>query len=799
MKIKEFSITHYGPLPDTGKILLDKFNLFFGKNEDGKTLTIDAFVKLLLGRNMKEFQKINRVDEKPEGYIVIEDDKGKEIKLSRKKDLTKTVGLTTSECRNIFIIRDSDLSIAQESEFYTNVTDRLTGLRTKEISSIKKKLQELGRLTRAESDSDFSDKKEFENIKSRLNDTSKLLEEINILKDKIIKEKFDILEEESVKCREEIEGVEQEVVALENSRKREKYEKGKESLDKLKEAFEEFRDLRIYNEDDKQLWRDCEKDVKTYSEEKQGRLTALQQNEEEFKETNNKLSELERDFKVLDERKKKLDNEIRLELKNYEEKSGNLAKKEGKNKYFTLTGIISAILLGISLLGIILNLPLPFYILAVLFLILTIIPGVFKFQLTKDEAWLAKEFERIKLNLSKYELDAKDIENILSNIQKFEEEYCKKNDELQEMKRKKENLEGKIVELRNKTIPDIDKKIEDAEDKIDEIKINSGEASLDEYTKKFKSKQKLERLIEEQKSVLKSHFEGNSKELEKSILQWERDIGILAEYKEKSKEIRYSETTVTELGKKKGGFEEKLEEINDNMESLQKEMGDVQRKVNEILGAEEEYLYCKTSVDLKAVKDRLQKFINKNESNKDNVLAVIKYFEEIEVEEKEKVSELFGKESSISKYFNEITDGFYKEVTFSQETEGIEVKRKDGEILGAEKLSGGAYDQLYFSIRLALGEKLLKGNKGFFVMDDPFVKADPDRLKRQIDALKKITKLGWQVLYFSAKGEIYDALKRDIENGTVKYIKFQGLFSKKHLINSQNMEKMGINDSPKLV
>jgi len=796
MKIKEFSITHYGPLPDTGKILLDKFNLFFGKNEDGKTLTIDAFVKLLLGKNMKEFQKINRVDEKPEGYVIIEDDKGKEVKLSKKKDLTKTVGLTTSECRNIFIIRDSDLSIAQESEFYTNVTDRLTGLRTKEISSIKKKLQELGRLTRAESDSDFSDKKDFGNIKSRINDASKLFEEINILKDKIINEKFDLLEEESVKYKEGIEEVEQEVIALENARKREKYEKGKEFLDKLKEAFEEFRDLKIYNEDDKQLWRDCEKDVKTYSEEKKGRLTALQQNEEEFDEANKKLGDAGRDFKILDERKKKLDNEIRPELKNYEIKSGNLAKKERKNKYFTLTGIISAILLGISLLGVILNVPLPFYILAVLFLILTIISGVFKFQLVKDVAWLAKEFERIKLNLSKYGLDAKDIGNILSNIQKFDEEYYKKNDELQEMKRKKENLEGKIIELGNKTIPDIDKKIEDAEDKIDEIKMKSGEASLGKYTEKIKLKQKLERLIEEQKSVLKSHFGGDSEELEKSISQWEEDIGILAEYKEKSKEIKYSEIAVTELGEKKREFEKKLEEINNNMESLQKEMEEVQRKVNEILGLEEEYLYCKTSVDLKAVEDRLQKFINKNESNKDNVLEVIKYFEEIEAEEKEKVSELFGKESSVSNYFNEITDGLYKEVTFSQETEGIEVKRMDGEILGAGKLSGGAYDQLYFSIRLALGEKLLKGNKGFFIMDDPFVN---DRLKRQIDALKKITKLGWQVLYFSAKGEIYDALKVDIENGTVNYIKFKGLFLKKYLINSQNMEKRGINDSPKLV
>ena len=786
MKIKELSITHYGPLPDTGKILLDKFNLFFGKNEDGKTLTIDAFVKLLLGRNMKDFQKINRVDEKPEGYIIIEDDKGKEIKLSRKKDLTKTVGLTTSECRNIFIIRDSDLSITQESEFYTNVTDRLTGLRTKEISSIKKKLQELGRLTRAESDSEFSDKKEFEYIKSRVNSASELLGEINILKDKIKKEKYDLLEEESVKHREEIEGVEQEVVTFENARKREKYEKGKESLDKLKEAFEEFRDLKIYNEDDKQLWRDYERDSQKYNKEKEKLSAEVKEIEKEFKDTTKELSGVERDFWIFDERKIKLDEEIRPELKTCEMKSGELAQQEGKNIFFTSVGIISVILFGVSLLGVIFSPSLLFYILVALSSISTVFSVIIKFQFVRDKACFVGMIKRNKLTLSKFGLGAEDIEGIFSNIQKFDDEYRKKSDELQEIKRKKENLEGKIKELRYKKIPDIENKIKGAEKNIDGIKIKSGEGSLDEYTKKFKSKQKLEKLMGEQESILKIYFGGDSEKLEENISQWDEEIGNFVEYKDKAKEIKYSETAVSELKEKKREFEEKLEEINDKMVSLQKEMENVQRKVNEILGAEEEYLYCKTSVDLEAVEDRLQRFINKNEANKDNALEAIKIFEEIEVEEKEKVSELFGEESSISKYFNEITDGFYKEVTFNQETGRIEVKRMDGEILGAEKLSGGAHDQLYFSIRLALGEKLLKGNKGFFILDDPFVKADPDRLKRQIDTLKNITKLGWQVLYFSAKGEIYDALKVDIVNGSVNYIKFQGLFSRKYLINPHN-------------
>jgi len=69
MRVKEFSIMRYGPLSNTGRILLHGFNLFWGKNEDGKTLTIDALVKLLLGRSVREFERINRVEENPEGPL----------------------------------------------------------------------------------------------------------------------------------------------------------------------------------------------------------------------------------------------------------------------------------------------------------------------------------------------------------------------------------------------------------------------------------------------------------------------------------------------------------------------------------------------------------------------------------------------------------------------------------------------------------------------------------------------------------------------------------------------------------
>ena len=46
------------------------------KNEDGKTLTIDAIVKLCFSRQVREFHKIDRVDEIPEGYLIVEGSNG---------------------------------------------------------------------------------------------------------------------------------------------------------------------------------------------------------------------------------------------------------------------------------------------------------------------------------------------------------------------------------------------------------------------------------------------------------------------------------------------------------------------------------------------------------------------------------------------------------------------------------------------------------------------------------------------------------------------------------------------------
>ncbi|MBD3180633.1 MAG: AAA family ATPase, partial [Candidatus Latescibacteria bacterium] len=55
MRIREFMINRYGPVNTGGRIELADFNLLFGRNEAGKSLTIDALVKMLLGKGLKGF------------------------------------------------------------------------------------------------------------------------------------------------------------------------------------------------------------------------------------------------------------------------------------------------------------------------------------------------------------------------------------------------------------------------------------------------------------------------------------------------------------------------------------------------------------------------------------------------------------------------------------------------------------------------------------------------------------------------------------------------------------------------
>jgi DNA repair exonuclease SbcCD ATPase subunit len=397
------------------------------------------------------------------------------------------------------------------------------------------------------------------------------------------------------------------------------------------------------------------------------------------------------------------------------------------------------------------------------------------YRLQKTKSKVAKLLASINMELSKFELESDSIEGINSNIQKLEDSHDKMFKEIREMQRKETILEERIKNLRERDIPREEKRIRDSREKIDDIVEKSGVKLLSAYKERLSTKRVCDISINKSASILESHFKKPSGVLSENVDYWNQEISKLENYKNKGQDIDYDESVVEKFKSERIEANAKLGSWTDAMKSFQRELEEIENRVQRCLDLVADHVPCRTTLDLEPSRSRLESFVKESENSRENVLGVVKILDEINNKEQEKVLELFGEQSSITEYYRDITDGLYEEVVFNRQ-EKIQVKRRDGKLIEASKLSGGAYDQLYFSIRLALGNKILKGDPGFFIVDDPFIKADPERLGRQMDMLKKICAQRWQIIYFSAKGEVKDILADDIAKGAVNLVAIDNVY-----------------------
>jgi len=776
VRVTEFAMTRYGPLRETGVVSLGDFTLLFGHNEDGKTLTIDALVKLLLGQKARsrDFERLDRVDEAPEGYVIIRDDEGGELKLPEKGSLCDLTDLSGAELRNIFVIRDSDLSIAGESEFYVTVTDKLTGLRTDDLNRIRGALLKLGEVTETGL---LSNTSEHHKMRDRMGHAKKALADVHQIAARAEEEGYEDLEEKAVAQRRLIARIEHELESLADARRRETYEKGRAALSTLKDAREKLRRLEIFNQEDGEQWRRLQDEIVRCREDEGRRSSELDELKDLLERQRQELQEAEREFSKLSERKKVLDERLRGQLSDYREKAERVAGRVPLSRSVRRFGLVCAALLALSMIGLILSHSSLFYLTGIVFLPCSLAAGWYGLRLAKDRSGLQSAFEALRNGMSAIAVEGGELGALLGAVRNFDEEYSGADDRRNNASVKAQGTQDKVEELRDEIIPRLRQERKGARDKLDELMRKSKEDSLEGYLQKLREKESLEGQVQTQQSVLDNIFGTEGADLQERITFWNARVSELEQFQDAARQTEYSETAVRERESKEEKLKKALEEIEQRMSDFSREFKEIERRASEVLGPylEGENLLCESTVDLEAIRRRLESFVARTEEKAQDALQVIELMDSIGEEEKEKVSMLFGADSPVSEHFSTITGGRYGEVLFDQGTGAVQVKRRDGEALAARKLSGGAWDQLYFSIRLALGEKLLQGGKGFFIMDDPFVKADPVRLREQLDVLMRICEQGWQVVYFTAKGEVKDALAGPIADGAVVYREVGGL------------------------
>jgi uncharacterized protein YhaN len=762
MRIKEFVIHRYGPLSETGVIRLNNFTLFWGENEDGKTLTIDALIKILIGKSRKMVTNIDRVPEEPEGFVILQDNTGNDIKIPEAGRLPELLNLSGEECLNLFVIRNSDLTLAKEAEFFGSVTERLTGIRTNRLRSLKGKLRQFGNLTDT---LQIENTKDSHFLKNRLLKADALLEDCQKLYADSKSNEFDKLEEKLIHLQKDRDILEQEIANLDEARLRNKFETGRENLQKLIEFNSEMDNLVNFTIDEFISWQQAEKTIEEKKLEIVDVEKKINENQVESGLLQKEIHDTGVNLQILQKKKTRIDTKLNPLLEEHGQISEKYAHNSPKKKVVLALLSVSLVVSIISVFGIIWKPQNIVYMVGGGSLILNTILFVFYYFLfLKSSARLGKLKHKIFFHAGKFGFTGEGIPQIQSQVEETAENIQNQQLNMNNLENKKVFLDKSIAELREQRLKEIEQRIKSEQERIRDIKVRNNLKSIEEYEQKISQKNEMEKRIAESVSILKNNFGKEGDTFQDQIDFWQLKVNELKEFENDGERVAFNEK---ELEKKKGI----LKNINDEIQGIQKSLQDfrqrlifIERRAQEILLWQDEEHPCENLTDLVNIEVMLKEFKDELETRQNQIKTALEILNEIEANEEKKVSSLFGEDSRISEYFSQITNSVYSTVYYHPNDSGIQVTRQDGVNLTANCLSGGAYDQLYFAIRLALGEKLLKGQRGFLILDDPFLKSDTSRLIRQIGILLELSKQGWQILYYSAKDEVLQALRDEIES-----------------------------------
>ncbi|MEO2158397.1 MAG: AAA family ATPase [bacterium] len=111
------------------------------------------------------------------------------------------------------------------------------------------------------------------------------------------------------------------------------------------------------------------------------------------------------------------------------------------------------------------------------------------------------------------------------------------------------------------------------------------------------------------------------------------------------------------------------------------------------------------------------------------------------------------KDSSLTKFLQKFSR--YDDFNLTAE-EQLEVRHSSGKTFPIFKLSSGAKEQVFLSLRVGFASKALNERSGFLLLDDAFQHSDWEQRKHMVDQCLKLVESGWQVFYFTMDENLRD-------------------------------------------
>lgn len=769
MKIKEIRVHRYGPLADFVLTNPGNFTLLFGPNESGKTLLLDAVLRFLLHgkREQALFWNRDRVEQEPNGFVDMQY-KNQVLRFPDDGSLPDLLDIQPEDLRNILVVRASDLHVQEDEqkEYYAGLTDRLMGIHREPMRRIIDKLLEIGRLMPTKRE--LSDAADYDSIASRFKNAQEILEEIKALTSNFRTDKLIDLERELIEAEEKHEEIKNQLVLLEQAEKRERYNAGQSILSDLAKRARQLDELPSITQVDYDDWRDAESDIEratSATEECQTELDHLEEQREQAIAEERSAREQLRKAEAKEVSINDLQQDANLHRRNVEEDAGYSPLFEAAPRAASISAVLFAIamvILTITPEDSTLRWMAP--VAAAAFTISGVLWVVAKVRTGRQR----REWEELRLQAAQLGMEVKMIEELLNAVRRFSDDLDRAKEKLSAAKTTRKRIEDDIIS-KKEAIEESRKKIKTRQEILEQLEKDFRVTSLDELEKTRQKVSDLEDTKKELVTKLSERFGEAGGDIEERMGVWREHVEELAEFAQAAEGVEYEQSRDNQLQADLKEIESTIEEKDDELKDVREKIADIAQRANEALRPKQN-LPGDTLEDLNVVQRELGTFIKQTNEQAALARQAIDILEAILAEEEQKVKDLFGEDNLASQYFHSITDGVYQNVDYDPESGELLVIRPNEEVLSAYKLSSGTYDQLYLASRLSLGNQLLSGEPGFFLLDDPFLTSDSNRLARQLDILMSLAEEGWQIVYFSVKEEVRHELQGLINPEDVKIL-----------------------------
>jgi uncharacterized protein YhaN len=758
MWLEKADVDRYGPLVDCRPPCKKGLTVVSGPNEAGKTLYLEALLQLLDSDTNGRMDPNPRVNESPQGRVEVRT--GGDIHaLGNGTNLSDVSPVEPRHLSTVFVVRDNDLELPNGQDYYTSLIEKLGDIHTSEINQIQSEIKRRGRLTKK----NLNVSAKYDDAKDVRNKAKKLVDDISDYVQKAEREDLDKLERRRLQCKEELQESQGELAEQKKAKKVDKYERLSNRLSTYRSTSKKISELDDFDRGTLESLREFERnasqgkddlrDIEEKIEKKTEVVESLDSNLEEHKDKRNRLKS----------RESAVEN-ARSELEKYRNKEDNISSVKRRlelTKKAAVGGLLGG---GIATgAGAVAGQGTAVGI-GVILLITAGVAGLLYRSTNQNLSEIESADSNVLRSARDAGLEVESIDGVAARITEYEENLKQAGNKVSEIKGELNAKEKDLKELkksRNELEDKVEKNREKLEDKLKEGSVDS----TDEYEKRVEEKEELTGDRKEaQQSLLDSLGEPDSENPEARADFWEQKLESIVDSIEDSEvdaevydenDLEAAKTRVEELSEEVENIEEELEEHAEKIEEFERRAGDI--STEPFVGTNVS-LESRTIDGLEQLAENLEEVVKQIESDAELSRKALKIFERIEDQEEQKLTELFDPDGPASTTFERLTDGNYTEVAYDPDSHELVVHRHDGREFRPDELSQGTKDQLYFASRVSLAQQILGNETGFFLLDDPFIAADPERLDNGFQTLFDLEKEGWQILYFTAKEEIYNGM-----------------------------------------